>query len=64
MRVSLQIQRETKQRLTTRMKYGDSMDDGINRLLDLADKYEPISPPAPPVVKEMPAEYKAEDKNV
>ena len=61
-RVSLQISVATKNRLTQRMKYGDSLDKGISDLIDIADKYAPIAPPVP-VVKEPPQEYKPEDKN-
>ena len=43
MRVSLQVREETKTRLTARMKYGDSIDDGINALLDIADEYDRIN---------------------
>lgn len=50
--IAIHIKPETWERCKKFGVYGDSQDDLLNRVVDLADKYAPIAPPAAPVVKE------------
>ena len=49
------------QRIKNRAKPHQAAAGVLIELLDLADKYAPITPPAP-VVKEPPQEYKTEEQ--